>query len=735
MSFAASADGRGEGRRRAGHRDRVEGVPQPRFRRAASARCKQPVIFDGRNLYEPAVVRAHGLEYYPIGARGRRDRSVTRCELPDFARARVLVVGDVMLDRYWFGDVSRISPEAPVPVVHVKRTEERPGGAANVARNVTALGAQARAARGGRRRRGRRLARAAAGRRARRSASLHRDAALSHHGEAARDRPAAAAAAHRLRARAQRTRCSPRSSTITSAWSTRPTPWCCPTTARAASRTCRRMIERRARARQARAGRSEGRRLRALPRRHAAHAQPRRVPRGRRALERRGRPRAPRAEAARASSSSRRCIVTRSEEGMSLFTATESQHEPTQAREVFDVSGAGDTVIARARADGGGRARTCTTAMRVANHAAGIVVGKLGTAVVHRDELAASLVPGTRPMAIIVTGAAGFIGSNLVKALNARGETRHRRGRQPVARRQGRATWPTSRSPTTSTSATSSSASTAATSTARSRGPAPGRLLGHDGDRRALHDGEQLRATRWRCSSWCQARGDPLHLRLVGLGVRRGPACSARRASTRRRSTSTATPSSCSTRWCAASCRETHRAGRGLPLLQRLRPARGAQGAHGLGRVPLLQPVPRATGACKLFEGSAGYGPGEQMPRLRLGGRRGDGEPLLPRPSRDLRASSTSAPAARRASTRWRAPPSTRCARAQGEKALVARGAACRGRHRVHRRSRRSSWASTRASPRPTDGAARRGLRRRVPLRGGGRGPLRRWRESRGEKP
>src|SRR6476469_1590368 len=64
--------------------------------------------------------------------------------LPDFSRARVLIAGDVMLDRYWFGDVSRISPEAPVPVVHVKRTEERPGGAANVSRNVTALGARCR---------------------------------------------------------------------------------------------------------------------------------------------------------------------------------------------------------------------------------------------------------------------------------------------------------------------------------------------------------------------------------------------------------------------------------------------------------------------------------------------------------------------------------------------------------------------------------------------------------------
>ena len=58
------------------------------------------------------------------------------------ARARVLVVGDAMLDRYWFGAVERISPEAPVPVVRVTREEERLGGAANVALNVKALGAQ-----------------------------------------------------------------------------------------------------------------------------------------------------------------------------------------------------------------------------------------------------------------------------------------------------------------------------------------------------------------------------------------------------------------------------------------------------------------------------------------------------------------------------------------------------------------------------------------------------------------
>ena len=59
------------------------------------------------------------------------------------ASARVLVVGDVMLDRYWYGAVDRISPEAPVPVVRVTREEERAGGAANVAYNAVSLGAQA----------------------------------------------------------------------------------------------------------------------------------------------------------------------------------------------------------------------------------------------------------------------------------------------------------------------------------------------------------------------------------------------------------------------------------------------------------------------------------------------------------------------------------------------------------------------------------------------------------------
>ena len=62
-------------------------------------------------------------------------------KLPEFAKARVLVVGDVMLDRYWYGDASRISPEAPVPILRWNSEDERPGGAANVARNCAVLGA------------------------------------------------------------------------------------------------------------------------------------------------------------------------------------------------------------------------------------------------------------------------------------------------------------------------------------------------------------------------------------------------------------------------------------------------------------------------------------------------------------------------------------------------------------------------------------------------------------------
>ncbi|MDO6611479.1 bifunctional D-glycero-beta-D-manno-heptose-7-phosphate kinase/D-glycero-beta-D-manno-heptose 1-phosphate adenylyltransferase HldE [Shewanella sp. 1_MG-2023] len=65
-----------------------------------------------------------------------------KVSLPAFEKARVLVVGDVMLDRYWVGPTGRISPEAPVPVVNINEIEDRPGGAANVALNIAALGGQ-----------------------------------------------------------------------------------------------------------------------------------------------------------------------------------------------------------------------------------------------------------------------------------------------------------------------------------------------------------------------------------------------------------------------------------------------------------------------------------------------------------------------------------------------------------------------------------------------------------------
>lgn len=63
--------------------------------------------------------------------------------LPDYSQSGVLIIGDVMLDRYWYGPTGRISPEAPVPVVKVEDNEERPGGAANVAMNIAALSGKA----------------------------------------------------------------------------------------------------------------------------------------------------------------------------------------------------------------------------------------------------------------------------------------------------------------------------------------------------------------------------------------------------------------------------------------------------------------------------------------------------------------------------------------------------------------------------------------------------------------
>ena len=186
------------------------------------------------------------------------------------ARAQVLVVGDVMLDRYWFGDVERISPEAPVPVVKVGRTEERPGGAANVARNAAALGAQATLLSVvGDDEPGAALAQLLAKERVTTSfltRSRRRD-----DGQAARDRPPAAAAAHRLRDGAVARGARRQARRLRAA------------DARRGRRRAVRLRQGRPRAHrdddrararggQARARGSQGRRLFAVPRRDAAHA-------------------------------------------------------------------------------------------------------------------------------------------------------------------------------------------------------------------------------------------------------------------------------------------------------------------------------------------------------------------------------------------------------------------------------------------------------------------------------
>ena len=256
----------------------------------------------------------------------------------------MLVVGDVMLDRYWFGDVERISPEAPVPVVKIARTEERPGGAANVARNAAALGAQTTLLSvTGADEAGAALERLLAADRVR--TSFHRDPIAAHDREAARDRAAAAAAADRLRdgavargARHQARRLRPpaRASAdlvILSDYG------------KGGLAHIATMIER---------ARAAGKPVLVDPKgddwaryRGATVITPNRSE-FRQVVGRwaDGREMAAKAQALRAELDVEALLVTRSEEGMSLYTADGAEDIPAVAREVFDVSGAGDTVIA-----------------------------------------------------------------------------------------------------------------------------------------------------------------------------------------------------------------------------------------------------------------------------------------------------------------------------------------------------------------------------------------------------
>lgn len=305
----------------------------------------------------------------------------------DLSAVRLLIVGDVMLDRYWFGEVSRISPEAPVPVVKVERSEERPGGAANVARNAAALGAQVSLlALVGNDEPGESLRRLMI--EGGIDASLHVDEAVT------------TTVKLRVIGRQQQLlridfETTPSHEALRAKLSEfeQRLPACDAVVfsdyGKGGLTHIREMIN---------LARAAGKIVLVDPKGDdysnytgATIITPNRSEmrevvgrwKDEAELERK-------ASALRNELSLEALLVTRSEEGMTLFHAGGSIHEKAVAREVFDVSGAGDTVIATLAvmlAHGADWER----AIHVANVAAGVVVGKLGTAVVTRDELDAAL--------------------------------------------------------------------------------------------------------------------------------------------------------------------------------------------------------------------------------------------------------------------------------------------------------------------------------------------------------
>lgn len=301
----------------------------------------------------------------------------------DPARARMLVIGDVMLDRYWFGEVTRISPEAPVPVVRVNRVEERPGGAANVARNCVALGAQTQLISViGKDEAGERLAQLVEAEGVR--ANLHRDASIpttvklrviGRQQQLLRidfeTPPSREVLASKLAdfesALAQ---CD---AVILSDYG------------KGGLAHISKMIK---------LARSAGKLVLVDPkgddyaRYHGANIV---TPNTAELREVVGTwsdedDLAKRVDKLRVDLELDAVLLTRSEQGMTLFDARGAMHVAAQAREVYDVSGAGDTVIA-ALAVMLAAGAPIADAVDVANRAAGIVVGKLGTAVATRAEL------------------------------------------------------------------------------------------------------------------------------------------------------------------------------------------------------------------------------------------------------------------------------------------------------------------------------------------------------------
>jgi D-glycero-beta-D-manno-heptose-7-phosphate kinase len=311
----------------------------------------------------------------------------TNLVLPAVGTGKVLVVGDVMLDRYWFGEVERISPEAPVPVVKVGRMEDRPGGAANVARNVAALGAPTTLLSViGSDEPGNSLSQLMTESSV--DASLHIDAAIS------------TTVKLRVIGRQQQL--------LRIDFETAPSHEVLKA----------KLLEYDKRVQQAevvilsdygkgglahidamiRKGNEAGKSIFIDPKgdeyeryRGATVLTPNRAElrqvigkwSSEAELE-------DKAQTLRRKLGLEALLLTRSEEGMSLFTEGGVIHEPALAREVYDVSGAGDTVIATLAAMRAG-GKSWVEAMRIANVAAGIVVGKLGTAVCSRAELEAAL--------------------------------------------------------------------------------------------------------------------------------------------------------------------------------------------------------------------------------------------------------------------------------------------------------------------------------------------------------
>jgi rfaE bifunctional protein kinase chain/domain len=309
--------------------------------------------------------------------------SVDRLDPARLRAARILVAGDVMLDRYWFGEVARISPEAPVPVVRITRMEERPGGAANVARNASALGAAVELlAVVGEDEAGRSLARllGTEGVKAQLTTDPTLDTTVKLRVIGRQQQvvridfeKAPAAAALEAKLADFDARLGQAGVIILSDYGKGALTHVdrMIATARAAGKVV--LVdpkgddyERYRNATLLTPNRSEFREVAGSWKSEAdfvARAQKLRAHLGLDAL-----------------------LITRSEEGMTLVLQDEVVHVPAVAKEVFDVSGAGDTVIATLGVMLAAGA-TLPEAVHWANRAAGIVVGKLGTAVVHPDEL------------------------------------------------------------------------------------------------------------------------------------------------------------------------------------------------------------------------------------------------------------------------------------------------------------------------------------------------------------